>query len=454
MKPYDTKKPGGRPRTGSLEVAGTWPSGAPRFRVRLRLGDGTKGKRYDVPEGLGEDAARKWAAAFQAEEDARGLALAEKRNAARVAAAESLIPHELETCDAWFARRESRSEDRARWNKWISPVIGDKPFATLSKDDVELVRDALDVGLRENRLAPKSAVSVWSVLTSSMRLASAGKDRSLRVRADNPCIGVLPPDAGESRRRSWLYPSEVARLLACEDVPRAWREVYAIACYSYVRPGELVALDWTDIDLVANVIRITKAHDWSAGEMKAPKTRNGTREIPIAPTLRPLLERMRGVGRLVPMLSRHKTAGIFRAHLRAAGIDRVGLFDKTPTTEPIDFRSLRDTGITWLALAGVDVTKIQRRAGHDDLNTTMRYVKAAEDFTGSVGDPFPALPEALVWPKVWPKEETLPNDSGRVPVEALGIEPRSESRVLPASTCVVGDLLRTGSRSSTTSPRR
>ena len=62
----------------------------------------------------------------------------------------------------------------------------------------------------------------------------------------------------------------------------------------------------------------------------------------------------------------------------------------------INFRSLRDTGITWLALAGTDLAKMPRRAGHDEPSTTMGYVKIAEDLTGSIGEPFPALPAELV----------------------------------------------------------
>jgi hypothetical protein len=62
----------------------------------------------------------------------------------------------------------------------------------------------------------------------------------------------------------------------------------------------------------------------------------------------------------------------------------------------INFRSWRDTGITWLALQGVDIAKMQRRAGHDSISTTLGYVKMAEDLTGSIGEPFPPLPKALV----------------------------------------------------------
>jgi hypothetical protein len=37
-----------------------------------------------------------------------------------------------------------------------------------------------------------------------------------------------------------------------------------------------------------------------------------------------------------------------------------------------------------------------RRAGHDQIQTTMGYVKLAEDLTGDLGTPFSPLPPSLV----------------------------------------------------------
>ena len=63
-----------------------------------------------------------------------------------------------------------------------------------------------------------------------------------------------------------------------------------------------------------------------------------------------------------------------------------------------NFRSWRDSGITWLAMLGLDVARIMRRAGHDDVGTTMGYVKQAEDLGGELGEPFGELPGALAGP--------------------------------------------------------
>jgi hypothetical protein len=53
--------------------------------------------------------------------------------------------------------------------------------------------------------------------------------------------------------------------------------------------------------------------------------------------------------------------------------------------------------VTWLAVAGLDATKIQRRAGHTTIETTMGYIREAESFAGDAfGTPFPPLPLGLL----------------------------------------------------------
>lgn len=433
-------------RKGTLERAGEWPDGRPRFRFRLRLGDGSKSRRFDVPEGMTEAQARAHVAGLQAKEDARGGLLAAKRDAERERAREAGEACEGETADAWHARflvsrgQTSRSDSGYRWRKWVSPHIGDTPMVAIGRDEIEGIRDALDAAIREHathgrgpgRLAPKAALNIWAVVTTAFKAACQAKQRDLRVREDNPCTNVLPPEKGDSRRKEWIYPKEFLALAACEAVPLEWRELYAVACYLYLRPGELFELRWRDVDLEVADVYITRAWDWEAAEAKPPKTRNGIRHIPIPPPLLPLLRRM-GEGKepeekVVPILEatgkERKTSVLMREHLRAAGVAHPRLFTDDATQMPIGFRSWRDTGITWLALAGVDVVRMQRRAGHDAIQTTMGYVKAAEDLSGAAGAPFPELPPSLVWPNGWTSRATRAHVSRAAMVPAQGFEPR------------------------------
>ncbi len=134
--------------------------------------------------------------------------------------------------------------------------------------------------------------------------------------------------------------------------------------------------------------------------------------------------------------TRRTSSVMLREHLRAAGVTRARLHEDNATAMPVTFRSFRDTGITWLALASIDVVKMQRRAGHDTIETTMGYVKDAEDHTrDGVGQPFPPLPDALVWPggrpswpNRWPNARANPKGSARLVVGEQGLERRGRAR--------------------------
>jgi integrase len=312
------------------------------------------------------------------------------------------------------------SKKRDRWRKWIAPVIGPKPIALVTRDDIEDVRDALDAaieawkklgksaGKKGRAISGKTAMNVWSCVTSSFKAATSSKRRELRVLhgKPNPCVGVEPPgdrDSRQGRRKTFVWPREALQLLSCEVIELEWREVYAVALYTYLRPGELRVLTVGDVDLVANLLRIDKAWDYEESKVKPPKTRNGVRAVPIEPALRPLLERLvRGKeasALLVPALAafgEDHLAEQWRKHLEVAHLDRTELHTSTRTHVKSNFRSCRDSGITWLALAGVDVAKVMRRCGHDQVSTSLTYVKLAEDISGELGVPFGPLPMSLI----------------------------------------------------------
>jgi hypothetical protein len=230
-------------RMGAIEPYRT-ADGKLRFRSRMRLSDGSR-KSVDVPEkySYSEDRAREFVAAAQEREDQAGALLADKvKRAARRAGTSADGEREAgETCNAWFARynayqRELRQTDfdkkRDRWNKWIAPIIGSKPIALVTRDDVEDVRDALDraiaewsrtegknTGKKGTAISGKTAMNVWSALTSSFKAATSSKRRDLRILdgKPNPCVGVEPP------RRSRLSQGAPQDLLLSEGSCRAAR---------------------------------------------------------------------------------------------------------------------------------------------------------------------------------------------------------------------------------------
>jgi hypothetical protein len=113
----------------------------------------------------------------------------------------------------------------------------------------------------------------------------------------------------------------------------------------------------------------------------------------------------------------------FRGYLAEANVTRPRLIANNATEERIDFRSLRDSHATWLALTGISDKVIQRRLGHASPTTTDRYVKAAETFAVQhVGAPFRPLP-AVLWTKVWPNKAKTPGFRRGLSVARVGFEP-------------------------------
>ena len=129
-----------------------------------------------------------------------------------------------------------------------------------------------------------------------------------------------------------------------------------------------------------------------------------TRDVPIEPTLLPLLKAMhkraRGKGLVLPLLSEladeFSVSRMLRTHLETAGVTRPDLF---PSADPVAntrqiatrFRSLRDWGITWRLWRGDNPFVVQRNAGHKRFSTTERYIADVEKLSAECGVPFPLL---------------------------------------------------------------
>lgn len=255
-----------------------------------------------------------------------------------------------ETCDKYFGRhakwrehdgvRDVRKE-RTIWNKWLSPTIGSRPVVAVAREEIEAIREHLDaqvsLRLREGLgrgISGDTAQNVWSVLRTMFRATVGSRHRELRVRTADPASGIARPVNGISRAKTFLYPVEFWSLVACMRVPRRWREVYTVATYLYVRPEELEALVWSDVDWVGEKITVSKSVDGRTHEPKSSvKSPSAVREVPIEPELLELLERMyndregkpANDARIVPAMSevndKHR-ANLLRKHLREAPLAR------------------------------------------------------------------------------------------------------------------------------------
>jgi integrase len=385
---------------GHVEYVEGKPGELGHYRVRLRLGDGSRPYVHLDPSPrspAAERRARQKAEAWMERVREHGL----------VRAAAPAAP-ETETVRAWFERyleyRESKGQHsvrdaRGRVANWIVPVIGDRPMAKVSADDLEEVVAVLDGAVEQGRISWKTAKNIWGEVTAAFNQACRSKRRDLRVRTNNPVTNVPGPDRGQGRQQPILYPDEVVALLACERVPPHWRVLYAVAVYTGARAGELAALSASDLDLAHRRMTIARQRDRITGELRLTKTKLA-RSFDIEEALVPLLEKLvaqRPEGDLLRLPADEHRARMLRGHLEVAGVRRAELFVQgDPTRNPFTFHGLRHTHLTWMAVRGDDAVKIQMRAGHTDFKMTQRYIEAARTLGGGFGASFPKLPAGLL----------------------------------------------------------
>ena len=65
------------------------------------------------------------------------------------------------------------------------------------------------------------------------------------------------------------------------------------AIYTGMRIGELMALEWSDIDYKNKLIKITKSYSYIDDKIKAPKTESSKRVIRISQKLLDILDQLR-----------------------------------------------------------------------------------------------------------------------------------------------------------------
>lgn len=368
-------------------------------RVTLRDGRRVSHKLGPVGEITKAEAARQATVVSDAYRTGRYVHPTERARPAPEAPAAPPAGSLEEWWGRWYKEREgwvsNVASERSKYTKRIRPILGALPIATITREDLERLVEHLDELVDEGVIEEKTATNTWGIAQSIFRDACQTKTKSLRVRADDPTIGVAPPDEGDTKARVYLYPLEAVQLLTCEAIPRERRELYALACYAGLRASELAALRWSDVDAIAGVIDVTKAVDRSSGELRSTKNHE-TRRVPISPALAPLLEEMRkrgrGAGGQVVDVAPWGLARELRRDLHTAQLTRRALFESTPTTKRLTFHDLRATAVTWWALEGHPLHVVMRRAGHRTPATAMGYIREAEALGRAIGTPFPPLP--------------------------------------------------------------
>lgn len=381
----------GRKRTGTVEQRG----GKMFVRLTVDLDNGKKGRRRAPIAGArtkDEAKVRKARVAAKAE----GMTFA--ANTAPTITFRDYLN------DLWIPSRKRKGlsiagKDEERLRLHVVPLLGDLPMQDICEDDLRDLVEQLDEKILDEsiRFSWRTGRHVWRTTRKLLKDACRAKLRALRVLTVDPSINVEGPDEGAEKSKQWLYPREFADLMACADVPLRWRRIYAVTTLLFLRWGETRALAWRDLDLVHGIAHIHEQVDNETGKI-GPTKMEDVRDVPIEPSLMPLLKAMRRERpddeRIFESID--KPSEELRDHLMRAGVTRSALHQRAKTSLAIRFHDLRATGITWMAIRGDSPMRIRERAGHANFSQTEEYIRRAELVGPNVGRPFPALPPSVI----------------------------------------------------------
>lgn len=253
------------------------------------------------------------------------------------------------------------SDQRAKRSilkRHLLPVFGKLPLSQIRKSTIEEFK-ARQVRVGLNR---KSINNHLAVLSKCLRSALEWD-----VIGSVPRIGMLkttPPTIDV------LDHEELSKLLDDDSEPM-WNTMIRLALKSGLRRGELIAIQWRDIDFIHRKLAVQRSI--VDGIVGTPK--NGrTRYVPLLENTIADLERLR-----LPQSTAEDY--VFQSRGRSLSGEQMSSalsrICKRLSIRRIGWHKLRHTFATELAARGVPLHVVQELLGHSTITMTMRYAHVA-----------------------------------------------------------------------------
>jgi len=192
---------------------------------------------------------------------------------------------------------------------------------------------------------------------------------------------VRRPPVVEAREIEILTPDQITTVLAALEGHTLY-PIAALALATGMRRGELLGLQWADVDLDNATLRVERSvEETRAGlRVKPPKTKRGRRSISLPPEAVAMLRAHKvrllelrlvlGLGNIVAETLVFST--VEGKHLKPNSLSRSWRQTCTAMKLPrVKFHALRHTHASTLIRAGVDMLTISRRLGHSQAAMTL-----------------------------------------------------------------------------------
>ena len=256
-------------------------------------------------------------------------------------------------------------------------------FYDLLEKDTQLVRKKGNNGSKTKKpLSGKTILEHHRLLRAMLHKAVYWQ-----LIVTNPAERVQPPKARKPKRKS--YDDEQTKillenleLLPSEDTK--YKVAIILTVFTGVRLGELMGLEWQDVDFKNGIISINRSSQYLADMgvfTKVPKTESSIREIAIPEFIVSLLEEYKLWYEEQKSIYSELWTDSDRLFVQADGkpmhpstiskwfvkyVGQIGL-------PVINFHGLRHTNASLLVAQNIDIAVISARLGHAQISTTLDF---------------------------------------------------------------------------------
>lgn len=289
--------------------------------------------------------------------------------------------------EKWLERRmathRAASDDRNRWTKHLRPAFGTyRP----GEVDAAAIRAFVEAKLFE-RLSSTSVGHCVRLLSSLYTdLVERGAALVNPVRALPRSTRRLYRNAHDPKTTPYLQRPEDIRAVFLK-LPELVGVAFAVGALAGLRTGEVLGLQWADVDLEARRIHVVRqVHD----SKLAPLKDDDSRLVPIQSALLPVLRawRVRTGGEGLLFRARHAGRG---GRLALGGSPATFVLPSTllrslraalakAKLPPMTwYQATRHTFASQWALAGGSIARLSAIMGHSSVEVTERYAHLGSD---------------------------------------------------------------------------
>ena len=270
-------------------------------------------------------------------------------------------------------------------NRIIRPKIGRLRLETITQREIQVLVDKMATAGLKTASIKKYLCALRSVLAHAQYAGVLEDDPMRHVR--------VPKMKKENRVHAWT-PEQCKSFLSFlrtgyiqetragrhykRVIDHKWLCFFMLSIYGSMRRGEIVALQWDDIDMENRKITIRRSVQHVRGEVivKSPKTVAGIRTITLPAIVFEELERLPHLGRWVITTGGTVSPGSMLYPTSPSKMYKMCLhaYNETHKDNPlpeITLHDLRHTGATLLLEHGIGIETVSRRLGHSRASVTL-----------------------------------------------------------------------------------